>query len=65
MIEDNVTRSLLAPLVEQPEPSVDGDWYVVDLRTLLAEGYTHIQMHFDHDSDEPNAAGLIKDGAAA
>ena len=64
-VEDNVTRDLLAPLVEQPEPSVDGDWYVVDLRSLLAEGYTHIQIHFDRDADDPNAAGLIKEGAAS
>jgi hypothetical protein len=62
VIEDNVTRALLAPLVEQPEPSVDGDWYVVAIRDLTALGYTHIQVHFDHDAKEPNAAGLIKAG---
>lgn len=60
-VEHNVTRALLAPLVEQPEPSVDGDWYVLAIRDLTALGYTHIQVHFDHDANEPNAAGLIKD----
>ena len=62
-----VTPGLLAPLVEQPEPSVDGDWYAVDLRGLLAEGYTHIEFHFDSQGDEtqvrrPNAASLVKAG---
>jgi hypothetical protein len=59
---DDVTRQLLTPMVEQPEPSTNGDWYVVDLRDLLASGYTHLQFHFDHRFNSPTAAGLIKDG---
>lgn len=64
-VDHNVTRGLLAPLVEQPEPSVDGDWYVMDLRSLIAEGFTHVQFHFDADADEPNAAVLSRGGATS
>jgi len=31
-VQHDVTPELLAPMVEQPEPSVDGDWYVLDRR---------------------------------
>lgn len=61
-VEHNVTPDLLGPLVEQPEPSVDGDWYVLNIRSLIAEGYTHVQFHFDFDKTDPNAATLIKEG---
>ncbi len=45
-----VTRDLLAPMVEQPEPSVDGDWYVVDLQDLIDAGYTAIGVHVGDDA---------------
>lgn len=45
-IEHEVTPELLRPLVEQPEPSVDGEWYVLDLRTLINQGYGYVQFHF-------------------
>jgi hypothetical protein len=65
MTEDAVTPTLLAPMVEQSEPSVDGDWYVVDLRDVLAKGYTHIQFHFPHGYPHErvslDAASLIKE----
>jgi len=62
MENHDVTPELLAPMVEQPEPSVDGDWYILDLQGLLAEGYTHVEVHFDTDARHPNAATLIKNG---
>jgi hypothetical protein len=64
MHEDNVTPDLLAPMVEQPEPSTGGDWYIVDLRDLLARGYTHVEFHFPFSDDgrvSTNAARLAKD----
>ena len=51
MNSHDVTPELLAPMVEQPEPSVDGDWYILDLQGLLAEGYTHVEFHFDSSDD--------------
>jgi hypothetical protein len=64
--ERAATQDLLGRYVEQPEPSVDGDWYVLDLQILIREGWTHIQIHFPHvdtdkDTDTPDAVSLIKD----
>lgn len=60
-----VTPDLLARMVEQPEPSTRGDWYVIDLRDLAAAGFTHIQFHFPyeypHEGVTMDAASLIKD----
>jgi hypothetical protein len=60
-IEDKVTADLLVSMVEQPEPSVNGDWYMVSLETLLANGYTYVQVHFpDDDQMTPNGMILVK-----
>lgn len=59
-INQDVTRDLLTRMVEQPEPSVDGDWYAVEIADLFNAGYTHVQFHFDFDVNQPNAASLIK-----
>ena len=61
-----VRRDLLAPLIEQPEPSTKGDWYIVPLETLIREGYTHIEVHFgykdnDDDTSETDMLRLTKD----
>lgn len=58
---ERVTPALLAPMVEQPEPSVDGDWYMLNLRGLLDAGYTAIGIHFDTDQTEPNCAELYRE----
>lgn len=62
---DDVNPDLLAPMVEQPEPSDRGDWYVIDIRDLTARGYTHIQFHFPyeypHEGVALDAASLVKD----
>ena len=52
-----LTRKLLSTMVEQPEPSVDGDWYVVHLDDLRQHGNV-IEIHFDTDSDRPNAVQM-------
>lgn len=57
-----VTRGLLAPLVEQPEPSTSGSWYVVPLASLVAEGFDVVEVHIADDADTPDMIRLIKGG---
>lgn len=58
------SRAVFNKLVEQPEPSVDGGhWYVVDLRDLIAEGFTHVEVHYPDGSDFPDDLVLTKEPA--
>lgn len=41
-----------------PEPSVDGTWFVVPVAALIAEGIGYVEVHFDVDAETPNAIRL-------
>lgn len=60
----SVTPDLLGRMVEQPEPSVDGNWYVLDLQGLLDAGYTAIGVHFDDGQRRANDVELHREEGA-
>jgi hypothetical protein len=50
----------LSHLVEQPEPSTEGNWLCVPLRSLL-DKYEYIEIHFNEDNSEVNMVRLSND----
>lgn len=44
--ELHVTPEILWGFVEQPEPTTNGDAFMVNLEALKALGYTHVEIHF-------------------
>lgn len=44
-----ILRGWLSRLVEQPEPTVDGDCLAVDLDALLSQGVQYLEFHYDDD----------------
>jgi hypothetical protein len=60
MSANRATRTLLARLVEQPEPTVGGEWYVVSLDALAAAGYTAVGIHFWDDQLMPHDVKLYR-----
>ena len=56
------TPETLGPLVESPEPSVDGDWYVLDLQALMESGHRYMEIHFDSGSTDPNEVRFLDEG---
>lgn len=56
-----VNRAALTKRVESPEPSVDGDWYVLDLQDLIKEGFRFIEIHISEAQDTPDAMAFLED----
>jgi hypothetical protein len=40
------TPEVLWRFVEQPEPTTNGDAFLVSMKDLQALGYTHVEVHF-------------------
>ena len=51
---DNVTRNLTRPLIEQGEPTDTGEWHVIDIHDLLAQGWQYVEFHYPDTEDDPN-----------
>lgn len=56
-----VAREWLYRQVESAEPSVDGEWFVLDLLDLAGRGFRYLEIHFDDDAQTPNAVTLTKE----
>lgn len=55
----DVERKHLNPLVEQPEPTLDGDLYVIPVEALVIEGIKYVGIHFPSDSGRPDMVQLL------
>lgn len=58
----DVERRHLNPLVEQPEPTLDGDLYVIPVEALVTEGIKYVGIHFPDGSVRPDMVQLLTDG---
>lgn len=58
----DVERKHLNPLVEQPEPTLTGDLYIIPIDTLITEGIKYIGIHYPSDSVRPDMVQLLIDG---
>lgn len=56
-----ITRDWLGTQVEQGEPTDTGQWFVLDMEFLAEQGFRYLEVHYDDDSDDPNAVMLTKE----
>lgn len=59
MNEHELLRFQLTPLVEQPEPSTEGDWYVVAIKDLTK--WQGIEFHFNLETNKLDMVRLIEE----